>query len=324
MRIKFWGTRGSLPSPYTPHEVEHKIKSIVDDFFIAGYETHEHFEHYWKNLPRLKKGGFGGNTSCTEVSDGTSMIIIDSGTGIRRLGYELMKGPCGKGQGEVSLFFTHFHWDHIIGFPFFTPIYTKGNKIHIYAVQPELESNIRTLFKKPFFPVAYEELVSEIHFHVIPPRLPTHVGSLSVTPYQLDHPDPCWGFRVDAGGKSYGHCVDTECTRTSQKDLGADLPLYQNLDLMLFDAQYTLSDSIKRLYWGHAAATFGLDIAMREGIKKVLFTHSDPSASDADILKAARQTKEYYDNAIKHAKRAKARIHLVQWMFVQEGMVMDI
>jgi hypothetical protein len=240
LRIKIWGARGSLPSPLLPSSIENKIRGILTDFVEWGGKNKEDVQEYLKESPRHKLGGYGGNTPCVEVSSAKQRLIIDAGSGIRQLGYELMNGPCGKGQGEVHLLFTHFHWDHLIGLPFFTPIFIPGNKIHVYAVQPELELVFQTVFKKPFFPVPLNQLGAKIEYHQLKPRIPVQFGDIQVTPYQLDHPDPCWGFKVECNGKVYSHCVDTECTRVSRKELGPDLPLYQNVDLMFFDALFNL------------------------------------------------------------------------------------
>lgn len=322
--VKFWGTRGSIPAPYTPDALESRIREVLENFFDAGFGSKDEISQFLTALPRYRHGGYGGNTPCIEVRTNQAQVIIDGGSGIRQLGYDLLAGPCGKGQGELHLVFTHFHWDHLIGLPFFTPIFIPGNKIHFYAVQPELPEIIQTIFKKPFFPVPFESLGSKISFHRLEPRKPAKFGDLAVTPYQLDHPDPCWGFRFEQqqGGRTrvYSHCVDTECTRVSRDQLGPDLPLYQNVDLMVFDAQYTLMETIEKVNWGHAAATLGLDIALRENIKRVMFMHFDPAANDERIAQAEQQARRYYDGQLRSSPTARS----VEWEFAREGDVIEI
>lgn len=123
MQVKIWGARGSLPSPMTPAATEAQIRGLFQDFFQEGHSSAAHLEKFFKSLPRHHFGGYGGNTPCVEVTTAGHQVIIDGGSGIRPLGYELLAGPCGKGTGEVHIFFTHFHWDHLIGLPFFTPIF---------------------------------------------------------------------------------------------------------------------------------------------------------------------------------------------------------
>lgn len=320
MKIKLWGVRGSIPAPILPKVLESQKRGLIKGFLEKGHSDVSEIDAYLKEIPDTFLSGYGGNTLCVQVVDGDHSFIIDGGSGIRGAGLGLLAGPCGKGKGVVHLFFTHFHWDHIIGLPFFVPFYIPGNQIHIHCVQDDAERAMRLLFQRPFFPKPYEELGATITYHKLAPREVFELDGFSITPYQLDHPDPCWGYRVECGGKSYAHCVDTECKRFTTESLGPDLPLYENADLMLFDAQYTLLESIEKIDWGHSTANLGLDIAMSRGIKKVLFAHHDPSASEAKIYQAEMQTREYYELQLQNARRAGKTINPVKWMFAREGM----
>jgi phosphoribosyl 1,2-cyclic phosphodiesterase len=211
-----------------------------------------------------------------------------------------------------------------VGIPFFVPLFIPGNKINVYSVQPDLEQVFRHVFQKPYFPVPYERLGATINYHQLAPREARDFGGITVTPYQLDHPDPCWGYKFETGGKAFSYCVDTECTRATRADLGPDLPLYQNVDLMVFDAQYTFSEAMEKIDWGHASAPVGLDIAMREGIKKVIFIHHDPASSDAKISEAEEQTREYYKACLKEAKKSSVEMYEVEWEFGQEGSLFEL
>lgn len=334
MQIRIWGARGSLPSPVSPADLQVHIREILNDYAEWGRKAKGRAkgssggsndpEDFLSERPRHRFGGYGGNTPCIEIKSGNQQLIIDAGSGIRPLGYELLNGPCGQGNGEIHLLFTHFHWDHLIGLPFFTPIFIPGNVIHVYSVQPELKSVFQTLFRKPYFPVDLERLGARIEYHTLEPRKPRVFGDFKVTPYQLDHPDPCWGFKVEKGGKVFSHCVDTECTRVMREELGQDLPLYQGVDLMLFDAQYTIMESIEKVNWGHAAASLGLDIAMREGIKQVIFMHHDPASSNDKIAAAESQARRYYEAQMKNAKERNLPLHEVTWKFGFEGMLLNL
>ena len=324
LRVKVWGARGSLPTPVSPAEQEHRIRELLVEFAARADRSPADVDKFLAQLPRHRFGGFGGNTACIEVSTAKQQLIVDAGSGIRPLGYELMGGPCGRGKGEVHVLFTHFHWDHLIGLPFFTPIFIPGNRLHVYAVQAELPEVFKTVFKKPYFPVSLEHLGASIEYHRLEPRVPVAFGDITVTPYQLDHPDPCWGYRFDGGGRSFAHCVDTECTRVSAEDLGPDLKLYQNADLMIFDAQYTLMEAFEKVNWGHSAASLGLDIAMRERIKRVLFMHHDPAASMERIAEAETETRRYFENQMESSRRAGIARSEVEWSFAFEGQTIDL
>lgn len=322
MKIKLWGTRGSLPSPHAPSSFEKRLTQVVKDALTKGVSHPADVEAFIQSLPRAAAGGYGGNTPCVGITSnsGKTHMIIDGGSGIRLHSYELMQGPCGRGKGEVHIFFTHFHWDHLIGIPFFVPIFIPGNTIHVYAVQPDLPQVFETLFRKPYFPVPLDKLGAKIVYHQLEPRKPYQHGEIQVTPYQLDHPDPCWGYKVECDGKVYSHCVDTECKRVSREELGPDLPLYQSIDLMVFDSQYTLTEQLEKVDWGHAAAVLGIDIAIREEIKKVVFVHHDPASSDSKIADAEKQARAYYDAQQREAKRHKEKIADVDWCFGHDGM----
>lgn len=319
MRVKLWGTRGSLPTPQSPQKIETRIKELLEGFFQAGYEKVSEINQYLENLPYHQFGGYGGETLCVEVSTSEQHLIIDCGSGMRTLGYELMKGPCGHGMGELHILFSHFHWDHLSGLPFFLPLFIPGNKIHVYAVQPELPDVFRTLFQRPFFPVSLDRIDAEIKYHQLTPRQPTTFNDITITPYQLDHPDPCWGYKLASGGKTVSYCVDNEIQRVSRKELGEDLPLYQDVDLMIVDAQYTLLESTEKVNWGHGAAPDALEIAMREGAKKVLFVHHDPAASDAKIATAEAQARHFYEKQLKMKSDPNLQLHPVEWMFARDG-----
>jgi phosphoribosyl 1,2-cyclic phosphodiesterase len=320
MQVKLWGVRGSLPTPISPLSIQERLHKLLTAIAESGKPR-----DYKKILNQFPdRGGFGGHTTCVEVSTRKTTLIVDGGSGIRGIGDELMKGPCKKGKGEVHLLFTHLHWDHLIGIPFFRPLFVEGNKLHVYTPLNDIEEAFKVLFQKPYFPLEYGSVAAEIVFHHIEPRKPYKIGDIDYASYRLDHPDPCWGYRFEHKGKVYSHCVDTEGLRVSREDLAEDLPLYQGVDLMVFDAQYTVSEMPEKVNWGHASATFGLDIAMREGIKRVCFVHHDPGASDEKIRKSEEQTRQYYDTQLTYAKKAGLNLHEVDWSFVPEGLTIKL
>lgn len=321
MTAKFWGVRGSLPSSPSPEQWVRDFESLMQGFFAAGFQKPEQVKEYIASQSLTKIGGFGTATTCVEIRTKKSRIIIDGGSGIKNLGDHLVRH--GEGRGPFHIFLTHFHWDHLIGLPFFVPHFIPGTLIHYYAVQPDMELMIRGKFKRPYFPVPYEGLRADIKFHQLEPRKPIMIDNMKVTPYQLDHPDPCWGYKIESEGKVYSHCVDTEGTRQSRESLGLDLPLYQNVDLMYFDAQYTLPELAEKANWGHSAAQIGLDIAFREGVKQLLFAHHEPGADTHQIDELNEQANDYYQFKLQNGDEGHPN-KPVSWAFAHEGQEINI
>lgn len=323
LKVKLWGIRGSLPAPQTPDQIIERQISLLEQYKQSGGMSNTPAE-FIKSLPMHKTGGYGGHTSCLEVSSVKSRVIIDGGSGLRCFGDHFMRESTVLGRAKIDILMTHFHWDHLIGLPFFTPVFIPGNEIHFYAVQPDLEENIKRIFTKPNFPVKYTDLGAKLFFHKLEPRKPKLFGDITVTPYQLDHPDPCWGYRIENEGRVLSHCVDSECTRMSREQLGPDLPLYQNVDLMIFDAQYSFLEAAERINWGHSSGPIGIDLALRENIKRVLFIHHDPGSTDAKIARAEAETREYYESMLKSMTAKGLSPNIFEWTFAHESMLIHV
>jgi phosphoribosyl 1,2-cyclic phosphodiesterase len=321
MKVKFWGVRGSLPTAPMPVQRVKDVEEVLYSFFQKGYSQSSQVQEFILQSSIFDLGGYGTATTCVEVksSNGDS-LIIDGGTGIRRVSDMMLKNNTMASGKPVHILMTHFHWDHILGLNFFTPLFMKGARIHFYGVQPDLESSIKAIFKKPFFPVEFSELQSDIHFYQLTPRKPVQIEDFTVTPYLLDHPDPCWGFKIENDGKTYAHCVDTEGVRHERDLLGPDLPLYQGVDLMYFDAQYTLPELAEKQNWGHSASQIGLEIALREGIKNVIFGHHDPGAGSKQISKLRHETAEFHNWKLKQSEKNRITLPDVNWSFAYEGL----
>lgn len=313
--VKFWGVRGSLPSAPTPNELLEHIKKTLESFFAAGHTSREAISDFLSQQEVSALGGYGAATTCVEVYTPRTRLILDGGSGIRNLSESIMAGHFGVAKGAYHILMTHFHWDHIIGLPFFNPHFIPGAEIHYYAVQEDLEKCIRQVFTRPFFPVSFETLKAKIFFHRLEPRQSFKIQDFTITPYQLDHPDPCWGYRIESEGKVYAHCVDTESTRVSREELGLDLPLYQNADLMYYDAQYSLKELAEKANWGHSSAQVGLELALRENIKHVLFAHHDPGASIDHLLELKKQTQNFYNSVPQFD---------IKWDFAYEGLTVKL
>ncbi|MCS6838894.1 MAG: MBL fold metallo-hydrolase [Bdellovibrionaceae bacterium] len=315
--VTFWGTRGSIPSGPTPRLMGHLVEDFIQAMVAKKHLTPSEIKSF---LGRRGKEFLiqGTDTTCVSIESNEVSFVIDAGSGLRRFGDYLLKR---RPQQKIHhIFFTHFHWDHLIGLPFFAPMFREDHEIHLYAVQAELEYCIKTKFSKPFFPVPFTAIAKRVHFHRLEPRKPYSIGGFHVTPYQLDHPDPCWGYKVEFQGCAYAHCVDTEGTRVSREDLGEDLPLYQNVQLLYFDAQYTLPELVDKANWGHSAAQVGLDIAIREGIPFVLFGHHDPNSHWIRFQQFKKQVTQYLKWRFETFQANRIQLPKVKWRFAYDGL----
>lgn len=276
MRVKFWGVRGSIPCP-GPLTVK-----------------------------------YGGNTPCIELrfDDIDRLIIIDAGSGLRELGNFMMANDLPKGPIKTEIFLSHTHWDHIMGFPFFSPIYIPGTQIKVYGTasydNDTLESIVGGQLTYRYFPVRQAELGANIEYiHLKEEKLNLGDGITLITKY-LNHPLLCLGFRFDYKGKSFCTAYDTEPFRNIFSSDPAD-PSYDEAmflegqtvveeqnkaveeffnaaDLLVHDSQYTSNEyETDKKGWGHSSFEHVCPAANRAGVKRMALFHHDPLRSDAEI-----------------------------------------
>lgn len=270
MKVRFWGVRGSIPVP--------------------GRATNR----------------YGGNTSCVEVRpEGGAPIIIDAGTGIRRLGKSLMEESFRDGKGKASILISHTHWDHVQGLPFFSPLYRAGNRVHIFARQRDmhLEAVFSQQHNAPYFPVPLNAMQADMHFHELIEGASFNVGNAKVTCARLNHPWVAIAYRVDVDRAAVVYCSDT--APFTDMLLGRDfierpsfgtLPppiqdelktmrasivaLCKNADLLIYDTQFTPDEYKVRPHWGHSRPDDAIEIAREANVKQLCLFHHAPMRSD--------------------------------------------
>jgi len=266
IRTTFWGVRGSIPAP--------------------GPDT----------------ARIGGNTSCVEVVCGSTRIVFDSGTGIRLLGQKLVK----QMPLEVHLFFSHVHWDHIQGFPFFGPAFVKGNTIHMYGEansRGTVESAMAGQMEFPNFPVKLNQLASTLVFHDLHAGDSVVLGEdVRVTAAAGTHPGGVLAYRVDYLGSSVVYVTDTE---HDPKAIDSRIvELAKGADVFIYDSMYTpeeydgRADGRSRIGWGHSTFEEGARIAIAAGAKQYVLFHHDPDQDDSDVAEKERRAQTLFANAV--------------------------
>lgn len=244
MRVRFWGVRGSIACP--------------------GSSTIR----------------YGGNTPCIEVRCGEHVLIFDAGTGLRPLGIELLKD---KKVRDIDIFITHCHLDHVVGFPFFAPLFHENYRVRVWAanLKPSnsIERVMRMVMSSPLFPVQIEIFKAAIEFNdftsgdILPPH-----DDVVLRTAPLDHPDGANGYRLEHGGRTLALVSDTEgFPGKCDADLTA---LAQRADLMIYDATFTEEEIESRAGWGHSTWLRGVRLADKADVKHLCLFHHDPSHDD--------------------------------------------
>lgn len=226
---------------------------------------------------------YGGDTTCLEVrSKNNDIIILDAGTGMRRLGNKLLA----SNERDVNMLFTHAHWDHLMGFPFFKPIYMKGTTIRMYGcpyAQRSVKAMIGNTMVAPYFPVDYGLLQAEITSQSVCSE-PFQIGSITITPIALSHPNMGIGYKLVEDGKSFVFLTDNELAHKHHNGLEYKdyLAFSEGADLLVHDAEYTSDQYGMTKGWGHSLYTDALRLAMEAGVKQFGLFHHNQDRTDKD------------------------------------------
>ncbi len=263
-QIKFWGVRGSIPCP--------------------GWETVR----------------YGGNTSCVEMQVGGERLIFDGGTGLRILGQSLMA----ESPVKAHLFFTHSHWDHIQGFPFFIPAFIRGNTFKIYAVPSSngatLKQRLDDQMSHPNFPVPLQIMEADLEFYNLEMGETLHYGDVSVETLPLNHPGEAVGYRVNWRGLSAAYITDTEHFPARLDD--NVLALAWQADVMIIDATYTDEEyndpQYSKVGWGHSTWQQAVKIAQAAQVKQLVLFHHDPAHNDDFLDRIGEQVRKIFPETI--------------------------
>ncbi len=258
--VKFWGTRGSIPTPAS-----------------------------WTRV-------YGGNTSCVEVRFDDTLFICDAGSGIRELGKDLIVRQ--PRPAELHLLITHSHWDHIQGFPFFTPAYLKDSKIRVYGISEGDNSRYRLLsgqMASDYFPVSFGEMGAQFLFDHLNGG-DREINGVRVRSFPLNHPGGCCGYVFEKEGVKIVYATDNEL-KIQDGDTFPDplhkgglrhvpealVEIVRNADLLIADSQYDDDQYVTKRGWGHSSCYSVTDLAVQANVKNLALFHHDPESTDRDI-----------------------------------------
>ena len=296
-RLKLWGVRGSIPTPLGQTEYRHKLHGVLQHAVNAGLNntSSEKLDEFIKNLPHDLRYIYGGNTTCVSVKKDESddVLILDSGTGIKLIGDELMNGPCGRGEGDVKIILTHTHWDHIQGLPFFKPMFIPGNTIHFYSPLEDIQSRLKQQQNSAFFPISLEEMMATKVFHHLKDNEPFEINGLKVDFHPLKHPSGCYAYRIRENNYTFIFATDAEFTGDDMDEIEKGSSFFHKADLLLIDSQYSLDESFNKFTWGHTSNTMAVNCGVKWRIKNLVLIHHEPAHSDSRLY-------ENYRNAIEH------------------------
>jgi phosphoribosyl 1,2-cyclic phosphodiesterase len=257
MEIKFWGTRGSIPAP-GPHTLE-----------------------------------FGGNTTCVEVVlDNGHRVVIDGGTGMRLLGQHFIENNI---SCRFHLLLTHGHWDHLLGIPFFEPIYQESTKVFVDGWPPAFQAMTRVFdshMGDGFFPVAFDHLKARIDYLNTLAQAPLDLDGVLIDSIRLNHPQGGLAFRFREGKHTMVFITDNELSAAKGRRIPEFVEFARGCDLLIHDAQYLPAEFPERRGWGHSTYVEVMQLAQQAEVHNLLLTHHDPGRSDAAVEKIVAQTRE--------------------------------
>jgi anti-anti-sigma factor len=286
LRVHFWGTRGSLPAPLRERAVRSKIRDALLAARGRTLDTPEAIDAFIDEaLPFSVRGTFGGNTSCVEIiTGGDEYVLCDLGTGVREFGSRVLREHGRDRKHCFNFFLSHPHWDHIMGFPFFAPAYIPGNQIRIFGCHGELRDALRAQHSGPSFPVDFKALGASIEFITLEPGRSYEVAGLSVTSIKQFHSGDSYGYRFSAAGRSIVYSTDCEHKYSSLDKSYPFVEFYRNADLLIFDAMYSLGDSVSvKEDWGHSSNVVAVELAQAAQVKRLALFHHEPVLDDRMI-----------------------------------------
>jgi len=293
MKIKFWGVRGSIPTPLNTDQIRDKFLKLIAHIPDPILHDTNKLENYLKQTTPVEAGVIGGNTSCIEVRADNKILIFDMGSGIKALGNYLVKNDQNKQGLEIHIFLSHTHWDHIIGFPFFTPAFFPNNRLYFYSAHPNLKERLEIQQDFRFFPVALEHMPASKEFIQLQHNSTLELGAIKISNIPLYHPGGSFGYRVECEDKKFVYATDSEYKNLDRDSTRHNIEFFRDADVLVFDAQYTFEEAIHKEDWGHSSALVGVDFAVEANVKKLVLFHHEPERNDFEIYDILKRSVDF-------------------------------
>jgi phosphoribosyl 1,2-cyclic phosphodiesterase len=317
-RIRFWGTRGSLPVALTAAGVRQKLITALRGANGQTFVTDRDVADYVDGLDLHIGGTYGGHSSCVELETGEAhYVLCDLGSGVRPFGEAVLARHGAKVPQTYHVFVSHMHWDHIMGLPFFAPAYIPGNRLCIYGGHATLEEALRRQQLPPSFPVDFSALRATIEFFRLEPDMRHLVAGMTVTLIRQYHSGDSYGYRFESGGRTVVYSTDSEHKLADPRASEAFVNFFRDADVVIFDAMYSLADAISvKADWGHSSNLVGVELCQRAGARHLCLFHHEPASSDDAISAVLKDTRRYEE-----LTRAGAPLHVSA---AYDGMEIDL
>lgn len=314
MLIHFWGVRGSVPSPVGSSQIQAKIAAAVSRITPRDLENAETRMRFLSMLPDWIYGTVGGNTPCIEVRSASGrLFLLDCGTGLRQFS-AFGRQP---EDGRYNIFLSHFHWDHIQGFPFFAQSFSPSSRISIYTPFEQAEEFFRRQSSTPFFPPngCFQAVEKQLSFHTMKEGSELEIGGVKISCHKMVHPGDSYSYSFAENGRKFIYCTDVEL---QQDDFDTAVPrnaFFKDADVLVLDSQYTNPEASRKVNWGHSSFSTAIDFAAAWNVKDLYFFHHEPAYDDKkleDILSAGNSYKKYRagGNVSLHISREGQEIQL--------------
>lgn len=295
MKVRFWGSRGSLPAAADTLNIRGKLiralKTSRGRSFRSDRDIDDHVDG---ELSFSTRGCYGTNTACVQIEGGTEYVICDAGTGLRDFSNHLLSTGAsdhGGRQRVFHLFLSHLHWDHIQGFPFFMPAYTEGCSIVIHGCHPHMK---RAFSYQQKHANTTLPLKADISYERLKPDKEYDIAGFHVRTIEQNHPGDSYGYRFEKAGKSIVYSTDCEHFEDSSAAGYRFLDFYRDAGLLIMDAQYGFTDAdVTKKNWGHSSNMIAVELGVMSGARRLCLFHNEPTLDDDTLEAFLEDTRRY-------------------------------